>query len=416
METSTRLRMAAIGAAALTLLTLSGTGTAGARTADGPADKPPIVNQDAPREPVPAGFTGWDALFAEQDRLNGVADRITERAETAEGYAGIVVAPENHEVRLYWRGAVPTAVQTAVDQGRQVAPVRVLPAAHTHAQLLQEATRWVEAGQVTGAVPQPDGSGVQLSVAGADTSPDRLQRPSGATAPVAVEGSETFTTAYDRQNDVPSYYGGGRILNKQQGNGCTAGFPVVDRNGNAGYLTASHCGSLWNEFYDGGGVSSQANYMGTLNWYITNRDAAIVNADTTGRIFVGGKTSSSSARVVGVVKTYPGNFVCNSGSTMGQICNIKVTHYGWSGTYSTGQHVKHMIRAKHTTASCAGAKGDSGGPVYSHANYYGDVNAHGIFSAFSKSANCGGATGGSVIVFPRAWDVLLAFEASLLVS
>ncbi|MDH2426109.1 hypothetical protein [Sphaerisporangium sp. TRM90804] len=417
MPAHVRLRMAALAATACAFLLVPWTGPAGAQSLDDPGSKPP-ASGEGPRGQAPAGFATWDALFAEQERLNGVADQLAEAGEKAQGFGGLVVAPENHEVRLYWRGQVPPAVQTAVEQGRLRAPVRVLSAAHAQDQLAQEAERWVASGQVTGAAPQPDGSGLHLSVVSGDTTPDQLRRPDGATAPITLERADAAEPAYDRQNDVPSYYGGGRTKNWNTGGGCTAGFPVVDRNGYEGFLTAAHCGELWHDFYDGGGTSDPANYMGRLNWRIANRDAAIVNADTHGRMFTGGVNSSYSARVVGVFKSYPGNYVCNSGSKTGEICYIKVTHYGWSGTYTNGQYVKHMIRAKHIDGHCAGAKGDSGGPIFAYAytNNWDAVKAHGVMSAFSGSVYCGGAVGGPVIVFPRVWDVLLAFEAALLVS
>lgn len=405
------LRLTALGVACA-LLPILGAGTAMAQVADDPGGKAPIRNEADPRGQAPGGFASWTALFSEQTRLNGVADRVLESAETAEGYGGIVVAPENHEVRLYWRGDVPPAVQEAIDEGRQMAPVRVARAAYTQAQLLQEAERWTGAGQVSGAAPKPDGSGILLAVAGEDTSPDQLQRPSGTSAPITLERGEQFSPAYSRQDDIPSYYAGGRTLNKTAGGGCSSGFAGYDKNGNPGFFTAAHCGNFGDQFYDGGGVNDPGNYMGNLSWRISNRDAAIVLADATANVFDGNNTSSTSNKVVKLWKAYVGNFVCNSGATTGEICLIKVTHTGYSGTYTNGQYVKHMVRAKHIDGGgCAGAQGDSGGPIFSYTNYYDEVAAQGIFSAFSKSANCGGAVGGSRIVFSRAWDVALAFGA-----
>ncbi|WP_336216236.1 S1 family peptidase [Nonomuraea sp. LPB2021202275-12-8] len=418
MHGKNRLRLTVLGLACA-LLPLLGAGTAAAqedpgdrtvKVADDPG-KTPVRNGTEPRDAVPAGFGSWSALFAEQTRLNAVADRILATAETADGYGGIIVAPENHEVRLYWRGEVPPAVQARIEEGRQIAPVRVSPAAHTQAQLLAEADRWAEAGQVTGAAPEPDGSGVELSVAGDDTTPDQLQRPNGTSAPITLERGNQFTPAYNRQNDVPSYYAGGRILNKTAGNGCSSGFAVYDKYGTPGFLTAAHCGNLGSEFYDGGGTHDVANRMGNLSWRISNRDAAIVLANATANVFDGGSASSTSNKVVQLWKAYVGNYVCNSGATMGEICLIQVTKIGYSGTYTNGQYVKHMVRAKHVNGACAGAQGDSGGPVFSYTNYYDEVAAQGIFSAFSKSTYCGGHTGGREIVFSRAWDVALAFGA-----
>ncbi|MEV4374827.1 hypothetical protein AB0J71_47810 [Nonomuraea sp. NPDC049637] len=185
MQKNVRLRLMALSLACAVVPFL-GAGAAAARTTDDPdltrqstaaAGKPPTRDTTGPRGQVPGGFADWNALFSEQTRLNGVADRILARAETADGYGGIIVAPENHEVRLYWKGSMPSAVQSLIDEGRLTAPVSVLPAAHSYAELLAEADKWSESGQVTGAAPQPDGSGVQISVAG----PGHQPRPAPAT-------------------------------------------------------------------------------------------------------------------------------------------------------------------------------------------------------------------------------------------
>ncbi|WP_203994188.1 trypsin-like serine protease [Sphaerisporangium rufum] len=105
-------------------------------------------------------------------------------------------------------------------------------------------------------------------------------------------------------------------------------------------------------------------------------------------------------------KAHVGNFVCNSGASLGEYCLIKVTETGWSGTYSNGQKVKHMVRAKSVEGGCAVAHGDSGGPVYSYTNWFDEVAAQGITSAVGKPVYCGGLDGGRVIVFSRAWDVV----------
>ncbi|HUR02777.1 MAG TPA: S1 family peptidase [Nonomuraea sp.] len=423
MHKNVRLRLTVLGTACA-LLPFLGTGAAAAQTAiddpgrtaqaiDDPSGKTPIRDETGPRGAVPGGFADWKALFSEQTRLNGVADRLTESAESAEGYGGIVVDPENHEVRLYWRGTVPPAVQTAIDQGRQRAPVAVLPAAYTNAQLLQEAEQWAEAGQASGAAPQPDGSGIRLSVSGEDTDPQQLQRPSGTTAPITLERGEQFSPAYSRQDDVPSYYAGGRTWNQQSGAGCSSGFAVRDKYGTPGFLTAAHCGNVWDQFYDGGGVGNPANYMGQLSWRIAKRDAAIVLGDATANVFNGSNTASTSNKVVALWKAHVGNFVCNSGATLGENCLIKVTETGWSGTYTNGQYVKHMVRAKSVVGGCAVAHGDSGGPVYSYANWSNEVAAQGITSAGSHPVYCGGADGSSVIIFSRVWDVDLEFGAKL---
>jgi hypothetical protein len=197
--------------------------------------------------------------------------------------------------------------------------------------------------------------------------------------------------------------------------GCSSGFAVYDKHGDRGFLTAAHCGKLWDPFYDGGGFDD-SNYMGDYSWYITNRDAAIVMANATARAFKGGPTSSASAKVVALWKAHVGNWVCNSGASLGEVCQIKVTEVGWSGTYTNGQKVKHMVRAQHAGGGCAIAAGDSGGPIFAYPSAAWDqVAAQGIASAWGEKVSCGGHDGGRRVTFARVWDVVLAFDAKLMV-
>ena len=158
-------------------LVISGAGAAYAENPDprparppvtdpGPQPAKPRVDTPRPDEVPPGGYASWDALFEEQHRLNGIADRIVAAGGT--GYAGLVVDPENRDVRLYWKGSLPAAVQRAVDTGRSTAPVQVFPAAHTEAELHAEAQRWLDSGRVSDAYPKADGSGVVVEVPQAD--------------------------------------------------------------------------------------------------------------------------------------------------------------------------------------------------------------------------------------------------------
>ena len=76
------------------------------------ASAPPADTIDAvDYAPLPTGFTAWSDVFAEQDRLDAVAEQIR-AARNEPGYSGIYVSPVKHRVDVYWHGPVPSRVVT----------------------------------------------------------------------------------------------------------------------------------------------------------------------------------------------------------------------------------------------------------------------------------------------------------------
>ncbi|MFG1661344.1 S1 family peptidase [Micromonospora chersina] len=383
----------------------------------------PSVPGAGPRQPAPPGFASWEELFAEQSRLNAAAERIAAVGEREAGFAGIIADPEKHEVQLYWKGMVPAGVQSALTDARTKAPVRVLAAAYDLQQLSTEVDRWMSLGQVSSAAPAADGSGIQLTVADNRKAAD-LTRPAGTTAQITVEADTTSSNqpgtaqsanvslSYWRWSDIAPFYAGGKY---GPGN-CSTGFAVFDVNGKRGMLTAAHCGKAG---VPGVGTEIKTyldgRHMGWFDSELEDRDIAIIHAPSAPRVFTGPWSSNTSVPVVGSWKVWPGNFVCNSGSTTGENCYIKAVAHGVSVTYTNGQYVKHMIRAKST--GCAGFKGDSGGPIIMY-NGTGGALAAGVQSGGGGSAWCAGAgiTGYDTILFARVTDALLAFNASLYTS
>jgi hypothetical protein len=111
-------------------------------------------------------------------------------------------------------------------------------------------------------------------------------------------------------------------------------------------------------------------------------------------------------------------YVCTSGATSGELCNIHVKYDGMSATYEDGQWVHSMIVAKSIYGKCAVAQGDSGGPVFSYVNSS-TVHAQGIISAMAgESVSCPGLNpvGGSTVIFQRVVDAVAAFKGSLVIN
>lgn len=338
--------------------------------------RPPIGEPLPPRtapvgrvstEDLPSGFTSWEQLFDEQDRLNTVAERI--EAAGGDGYSSMVVDPENHDVRLYWQGALPAAVQAAVEAGRRSAPVQVLTAQYTRVELEAESQRWLASGLAVDAYPKADGSGLIVGItAPASAGPPQL--PGGAVMPFDVEydqaapaplsaapmpqptGNSTAVT-WNRQHDISPYWGGAHYNTATKG--CTTGFAVTDNEGFPGFLTAGHCGDPYEavETYAGNDV------IGEFYWDWDYQDIALiwVYSNVEGRVYTGPFDSAWQRPMNSAKTNYVGNYVCTNGAASGEHCAVKVYYVSPSDV---------TIKAKRTkSGACAAAHGDSGGPVIS---------------------------------------------------
>lgn len=326
-----------------------------------PAPEPSPV----PREDLPAGFASWESLFDEQHRLNLIADRIV--AAGRGGLAGVVVDPENHDVRLHWKGQLPDAVRLAVEAGRLQAPVQVLPATHTALELEAEAQRWLDSGLVTDAYGKPDGSGVAIEVAGPPAAaPPAL--PGGARTaftvtyggerPVPLTGDPAGSGAgvaspfpHSRQFDISPYWGGARFISPVTM--CSTGFSVTDAEGYPSMLTVGHCGEPGHEVTTGW----PQDVMGQIWWDWDHHDIALmwIYANVGPHVYTGPWNSNTGRKVVGAASNYPGNFVCTNGATTGEHCAVKMYYVSPSDV---------QIKAKRSkNGACSASHGDSGGAV-----------------------------------------------------
>ncbi|WP_433018194.1 hypothetical protein [Kribbella sp. CA-294648] len=327
------------------------------------------MSASGPSGPVPAGFDSWDRLYAEQARLNRAANRLYIPEEP--GYAGLVVAPENHEVRLYWKGKPSAAADAAVMAARRDAPVRVLPAAYSEKELLAEADRWITSGEnVTLAAPKADGSGVSIGVSAPATA-GTPRVAGGSSVPITFEYNSNQRQTYDRQNDSPLHYAGGWF-------GCSLGFAIRDNStGRDGFLTAGHCIVTGTDIYDGGG-----DYLGKAKYDVGNKDTGTIEAGSAARMFTGPYNSSTSRPVGWAQKSYAGNWVNSSGAVTGELGGVKILDTTVTIITPTNGTIYNLVRGEHWNKACANTYGNSGGPVFA---YPGGANqrviAYGIVSA-----------------------------------
>lgn len=389
-----------LGAAALTVALTSGA-VASAQPPDRQGDHhaSTATSRPAPSGPVPTGFANWPGVYAFQARLNAAAEQIV--AADGTGRASIVAAPANRELRVYWPGRVPRAMRTVAT--RLDVPVVFQPARFSHTTLVAQAQRLASDPRVAQAAPQADGSGLAVTVTTSSALTERASLQADATVPISVTVGERPRALFNRQADVPRFYGGSAY---ESGSplaiGCTNGFRF--RFGDTyRMVTAEHCVAPGAAVR----ISGQPNPAGTVTTVTACRDTALIDypGGIDPRIYTGPSDSNQAADILGATPDFVGNLVDTGGATSGEHFNIPVQAVDVfiklsSGSCGTNAHGP-FIKAGYPTAQCAVASGDSGGPVYSYVAGTNSVLARGTISAGSGTANCpnGGTTGANTVFY-----------------
>jgi hypothetical protein len=309
---------------------------------------------------VPGGFGSWEELFETQQKLIEAADVVHGAAGVVEdsGLAGISAKPESREVRLWWRGPLPGIVAEAVERARTIAPVSVLPARYSKAELDSVAERVAEIPGVTVVGPLGDGSGLKVSTADERT----LDAVRAVTGDLPLTADLSRPALASRQVSSPPHYGGAAFT-KPLGDGyysfCTTGFTINHPRAGKRMLTAGHCGDNGDTVYNGTG----ATVMGTVSGDNNTKDTMIINTNAAGRIYVDGYNSNTSKPVKMAFGSYEDTLVCTSGAMTGEHCKIRITNIGM--TINVGYLIHPVVMAVHDDHLTAVGEGDSGGPVVS---------------------------------------------------
>ncbi len=390
---------AGLGIAALTIALIAGP-AASSQKSDQHGDQHGSSTVVAsPPDPVPVGFTDWTEVYAFQTRLNAAAEQIV--AADPAGAASIVAGPENRELRVYWPGAVPANLRKLA-AGLDV-PVAFLTARFSHNVLVAQAQRMATDRRVTQAAPKADGSGIDVTVTSPMANSARTTLQAHATVPVTVTIGEQPRALFNRQADVPLFYGGSAYESgKPLAIGCTNGFRF--RFGNVyRMVTANHC------VVAGAAVriTGQPDPAGTVTTTTFCRDTALIDypGGMDPRIYTGPSESSSAADILGATPDFVGNLVNTGGATSGEHFNIPVQAVDVFLTLSSSSCGAGLdgpfIKAGFPTAKCAVASGDSGGPVYSYVAGTNSVLARGTITAGTGPASCpnGGDTGASTVYY-----------------
>lgn len=342
------------------VLLVAGLGPAPAVASPGPGSgKDTSPRAVEPPGEVPGGFASWKELLTLQKKLVTAADRVTAAVEGlgGGGFAGIVAAPQNRELRIHWKGAVPGRVADLVTELREDVPVRVLPAAFSARELKRETDRLVRvsAGAFTSITPNVDGSG--LTVTGADV---RLTRSkvAGSAVSVTVEAGVAPAPA-SRWNDSPPWWAGAAARNAATGAGCSTGW-TVNYGGATRMLSVPHCGTPGQLMTDPTGEP-----IGPVAAANVPRDVMLVTATAGGRVYnnyPGTISPEFGNKVAGTTGTYVGMMLCTSGAYSGTVCLCQVKAVGVT-IYTGRDTIFGMARVEHTQYKNAAGQGDSGGPV-----------------------------------------------------
>jgi hypothetical protein len=391
----TALTAALAGAVVATASTTGSNAFAGPTTDAKPAS--PATRAVAPEGPAPAGFASWRDLLATQERLLDAATRLDGSVRGRTGFTGIELAVPERQVRLYWHGAVPAEVTATVAGLRDRAGVAVKPARHSRRQLEAARARLTgragtAASVVRVGVPA-DGRGLEVAVQGSAARARGSLRSVVGDVRLEVTGGEPARSLYSRVDDAPAFWGGARTTNGRTGGGCSTGFAIASRaTGQRSILTAGHCALNGDIIYTG----TRRYAFGTATDRFAAQDTLRIPANTAGRVYDGGVgVGEFSKPVAGAVDTFPGLWLCTSGSYSGARCNIVTRGVNeWINT-DVGP-MGPLSRAEEVNRQSAAGQGDSGGPVFALTSDFSRMIAAGTISAGDLAgarATCTGVQG-----------------------
>jgi hypothetical protein len=326
-------------------------------------------------------------LTKKQEKLVALAQRLAGKGkERGSDFAGVSIDPDTQTVHLFRKDKAKGSGLDAVPAG---VTVDVQAAKFTRQEMLDAAQQITDAAQLLGqqfhvtveAVgPTVDGSGVNVTVfaTGADDvgkASKALHDKFGAivnrvnASDKKTSESELFFAGW-RFNDYAPWYGGDRISSSS--GSCTTGFAAT-YNGAPAMLTASHCGGVGTNFWNGPTSSGGWNFMGSVGYSNTNTDVASIGVSSYSLyINVGYDPQVASQLYVGSwASPIVGEYLCQSGSFTGERCGLRVvdtaqyvclSYVLWWCTSWQGPLAD--VVSIYGSSSPAAGHGDSGGPVY----------------------------------------------------
>jgi hypothetical protein len=373
---------------------------AASATAD-PGLKAPKPDQGAAKagQTAPALPADQAAKLKKQELLLPVAQGFADQARGADSdIAGVTIDVDAGVVDLYRKNPRKALDLTGAPSNAKVV---VHAAKFSRKELIaaaEQVTRDAQAlGQeqvtVESVGPAVDGSGIQVSVLSNDAgdlarASELLKSRYGAVV-ADVNAVETKTSDAElyfngwRFNDFSPWYGGDRLASSTSG--CTSGFAATYNNAPA-ILTASHCGPVGTNWWNGPNTVGGFRFMGSTVYSDTATDVAAIGASGSLSINVGYDPQVASQLYVGSwASPVVGEYLCQSGSYTGERCGLRVvdtaqyvclSYFLWWCTSWQGP-LADVISA-YGSGSPAAGHGDSGGPVYQYTYNYSTSSWQGI--------------------------------------
>jgi hypothetical protein len=361
---------------------------ASATAAAGP--KPPKPDKGAAKAgQTPAALPGDQAeTLKKQELLLPVAQGFADQARGADSdIAGVTIDVDAGVVHLY-RKNPRKALDLAGAPNN--AKIEVHAAKFSRKELIDAAEQVTRDAQALGQQqvtvesvgPAVDGSGIQVAVLSNDSGDldraSQLLKSRYGTIVGSVNAVESKTSDSElyfngwRFNDFASWYGGDRLASSTSG--CTSGFASTYNNAPA-ILTASHCGGVGTNWWNGPNTVGGFRFMGSTVYSDTATDVAAIGASGSLNINVGWDPQAASQLYVGSwASPVVGEYLCQSGSYTGERCGLRVvdtaqyvclSYFLWWCTSWQGP-LADVISA-YGSGSPAAGHGDSGGPVYQYA-------------------------------------------------
>lgn len=347
----------------------------------------PVAATAVPAAPAAASA---DPLETQRTQL-AVLDDVArwDALQSVSHLGSTAIVPETGAITIGWVGDVPEAVRAlAVADGITVSFVaEAQSAAALTSGLLDAAASLpsdaplafeVDGEAVTVAVPTPEAAeaaGVEalpLDAAGIAAIEDAVADATEADVDVSVEAVDAVPDTTARRGDVQDLLGGSTYATRLPSGAnqwCTSGFQAVSGHFQH-FITAAHC-SNWAD-----GLSVLASGGQTLG-VTTGADVLVRGADSYDLQLVRlgldvrnrpdiYTSDSTSLRISGWLRSLPaGTYLCKSGTTSGNACNLQVTGPGVAcyALASGGAQCVDIVRVSSTSGTTF-CLGDSGGPVY----------------------------------------------------
>lgn len=365
-------------------------------------DSSSTANVESESDLQPQGERQWYGETPEDvdilaQQLGDIVDRHREE------FAGLALAFDRQSVNVY---AVSETYMRDIPELAEILKthsdrVQVIPVGHSYADLLEVQELYADElegkGLVSAAVDIVN-NGITLVVedgSSAETLAHSQLRSLDDDIKISVEAAQPAKDAAGRYSDSPKFYMGGEIVGNST---CSLGIPVTV-NGTSGVLTAGHCGGITFTTPTGRFVGSQYTTSYPGNGKIYGDWKILYKGSYAPHIFNGAANtnSTSNLKISGAAKRWPGQEVCHSGRTTGQICRYVVSSVDTSFTVanveSTHQTTLYHDSNRDGKSDCNGwAGGDSGGPIYSLSSKGdGSVDVHGIVKGSwrNSSGKCG---------------------------